>query len=134
MKKILKLAHPVMIDNKEVRELSYDPEKITSALYSEADTKRRIAAGTRNVAITPTAEFDFGLHPWVGMCAVIGENPRYSFEDLEKVRGTDMLELCNIGRGFLLKSEVSSPDASDEQSETTAELSTPQLPTSNDAE
>lgn len=119
MKKTLNLKHPIMIDNKEVSALDYDVEEITAALYSEADTKRRIAAGVRNVTATPSAEIEFGLHAYVGMAAVIAVNPGYSFEDLERVKGTDMLDLQDVGRRFLLRVEASGQNASGSASETT---------------
>lgn len=124
MKKTLNLKNPIMIDNKEVNELTYDVEEITAALYSEADTKRRIAAGVRNVTATPSAEIEFGLHAYVGMAAVIAVNPGYSFEDLERVKGTDMLDLQDIGRRFLLRVGASEQNASGNKSETTHEPTT----------
>lgn len=125
MKKTLELKHPIMIDNKEVTELTYDVEEITAALYSEADTKRRIAAGVRNVTATPSAEIEFGLHAYVGMAAVIAVNPNYAFEDLERVKGSDMLDLQDIGRRFLLRVEESGQKESGKQSATTPEPTTP---------
>lgn len=124
MKKTLKLANPIMVNNQQITELTYDTNEITGALFAEADIRRKVAAGTKNVAIVPAVEFDFGLHPYMGFAAVIAINPQFDFSDLERIHGIDMMKLMEIGRNFLLKSEESTPEPTDEQSETTAKLST----------
>ena len=62
MKSTLKLTNPIMINNEKVSELTYDTNEITAAMFSEAEARKKIAAGTKNVSITPTAEFDFSFH------------------------------------------------------------------------
>lgn len=124
MKNTLKLANPIMVNNQQVAELTYDTNEITGALFAEADIRRKVAAGTKNVAIVPAVEFDFGLHPYMGFAAVIAVNPQFDFSDLERIHGTDLIKLMEIGRNFLLKSEELTPEPTDEQSETTAKLST----------
>ena len=123
MKNTLKLANPIMVNNQQITELTYDTNEITGVLFAEADVRRKVAAGTKNVTIVPAAEFDFGLHPYVGFAAVIAINPQFDFSDLERIHGIDMIKLMEIGRNFLLKSEASPQGNSDEQSETTAKLS-----------
>lgn len=123
MKNTLKLANPIMVNNQQVTELTYDTNEITGALFAEADVRRKVAAGTKNVTIVPAVEFDFGLHPYVGFAAVIAVNPQFDFSDLERIHGIDMVKFMEVGRNFLLKSEGSHQENSDEQSETTAKLS-----------
>lgn len=134
MNGILKLENSILVDNKSVSEVSYDTNEITAALFAEADTKRRMAAGTKNVSIIPAVEFDFALHLYLGFAAIIAINPRYTFEDVARIHGADIIEVMGIGRNFILKSEASQQSSSDEQSETTAELSTQAQPTSNESE
>lgn len=124
MKKILKLSNPIMINNVQVAELAYDTNEITAALFSEAETRKKIAAGSRNVAIVPAAEFDFSLHLYLFFAAVVAVNPGYDFSDVERIHGKDVIEAMTIGRDFILGSEKSAESTSDEQSENTAELST----------
>lgn len=124
MKNTLKLANPIMVNNQQITELTYDTNEITGALFAEADIRRKVAAGTKNVAIVPAVEFDFGLHPYMGFAAVIAVNPQFDFSDLERIHGVDLMKLMEIGRNFLLNSEESTPEPTDEQSETTAKLST----------
>lgn len=124
MKGTIKLANPitVAINGKEsqVTELQYNTEEITGALFCEADAKRRIAAGTKNVAIAPAAEFDYGLHLYLGFAACIAAAPEIDFSDLERIHGADVVEFMSVGRNFILKSEDSAQNNSDEPTEATA--------------
>lgn len=128
------LHNPITINGKTVSELSYDTNEITAIQFAEADAKRKVAAGMKNVTITPAVEFDFGLHLYLGYAAVIAVNPDYDFSDLERIHGADIIEFMGVGRNFLLKSEGSQENSSDEQSETTPEPSTPALQTSKKSE
>ena len=119
MKGIIKLANPIPVNGKNVAELSYDTAEITGQLFCEADAKRRIAAGTKNVSIAPAAEFDYGLHLYLGFAACIAAAPEIDFTDLERIHGTDVVEIMAVGRNFILKSEDSVQNNSDEPTETT---------------
>ena len=130
-KQTMNLINPIMIDNNQVGELTYDSNEITATLFAEADARRKIAAGRKNVTIVPSAEFDYSLHLYLGFAAVIAVNPAYDFTDLERIHGRDVVEAMTIGRDFILASEKSKESSSDEQSETTHEPSTPQLPSSD---
>lgn len=134
MIKTITLTNPILIDGKTVSEITVNTDEITGMLYAEADTKKRIAAGTKNVAIVPAVEFDFGLHVYIGYAAAIAANPGYSFNDLERVKGADVISFAEVGRNFLLKSEDVESSNSDEQSETTAVHSTQAQLISNENE
>ena len=79
-------------------------------------------------------EFDFGLHIYIGYAAAIAANPRFTFEDLERVKGADVILFAEVGRNFLLKSEDAGSNDSDKQSETTVEHSTQAQPTLREEE
>lgn len=122
MKKELKLENPILIDNEKVESLTYDIEEITAALFATADVKKKRVAGLKNVSISIAVEFDYSLHLYMGMAAVIAVNPDYEFEDIERVKGRDVLELMEIGRSFFMKSAVDShQNSSEKESETTPE-------------
>lgn len=123
MKETLVLKHPIMINNEKVCELSYDTEEITPALFSEAEARKRIAAGNRNVTIIPAAEFDFSLHLYLFFAAVVAVNPQYDFADVERIHGADLREAMTIGRDFILGSGESKENKSEGQSATTPEPS-----------
>ncbi len=131
MKGVLKLRKPITVDGKSVSEVAYNTEEITGELFCEADSKRRIAAGSKNMTVVPTAEFDFAFHLYIGYAAVCAANPGMSFEDAERIGGSDALDVMDVGRAFILRSEDSAQSSSDERSETTAEPST-QAPLTSD--
>lgn len=133
MKNTLKLHNPINIDNKQVSELTYDTNEITATLYAEADAKRRIAAGVRNVSIAPAVEFEYGLHLYLGFAAIIAVNPDYDFSDMERIKGADIPEVQHIGRTFIMKSEDFESEPSDEPSETTPAPSTQASESSDDS-
>jgi len=120
MKGIIKLANPITVNGKTVAELQYNTEEITGALFCEADSKRRFAAGSNNVSIAPAAEFDYGLHLYLGFAACIAASTEIDFSDLERIHGKDIVEVMSVGRNFIMQSEESDQSTSDEPSETTA--------------
>lgn len=115
MKQELKLSNPILIDNQKVDKLTYDAEEITSALFTQADTKKKQAAGIKNISISPSVEFDFSLHLYMGFAAIIAVNPSYTFEDVERVKGRDIKPIMEIGRNFLLAAEEDSRQSSSEE-------------------
>lgn len=134
MKGIIKLKNPIKVNGEEVKEVSFDTEEITAALYAEADVRKRLDAGAKNLVIIPSVEFDFALHAYIGYAAAIAVNPQYAFADMERMHGTDMLSFAEVGRNFLMKSEDVEQSNSGEQSETMPESSTQALQTSNENE
>ena len=122
----LKLKNPIMIDGKEVAEVTYDTNEIDGILFATAESKRKAAAGMKNTTITPAAEFDFGLHLYLGFAAIVAVNPSYDFSDVERIKGHDVVEVMGIGRIFRLASDQEPPENdSDEHTETTPESTTP---------
>lgn len=129
-----KLHNPIVINGKSRESLAYDTNEITALLFTEAEAKRKAAAGLKNVTITPAVEFDFGLHLYLGFASIIAKNPECDFTDLERLHGTDLIDIMAVGRNFLLKSEDATPSNSDEPSETTPKPTTPQSQTLSESE
>ena len=131
----LKLKNPIMIDGKEVAEVTYDSNEIDGILFATAESKRKSAAGLKNASISPAAEFDFSLHLYLGFAAIIAVNPSYDFSDVERIKGHDVVEVMAIGRNFMLASEKEQqPSDSDELTETTQESTTQAPQTSKKSE
>ena len=121
----LKLKNPIMIDGKEVAEVTYDANEIDGILFATAESKRKAAAGLKNTSITPAAEFDFGLHLYLGFAAIVAVNPEYDFSDVERIKGHDVVDVMGIGRNFMLASGAEPQENdSDEHTETTPESTT----------
>lgn len=130
MKGTLKLKNPIMINGEKVTEVTHDSNEIDGILFATAESKRKAAAGMKNTTITPAAEFDFGLHLYLGFAAIVAVNPSYDFSDVERIKGHDVVEVMAIGRNFMLSSDQGQPGSdSDEPIETTPE-STTQAPQS----
>ena len=122
----LKLKNPIMINGEEVKEMTYDANEIDGILFATAEAKKKAAAGMKNMSISAAAEFDFALHLYLGMAAIVAVNPSYDFSDLERIKGHDVTEVMNIGRNFMLKSDEAAQESdSDEPIETTPESTTP---------
>ena len=131
----LALKNPIKIDGKEVKEVTYDSNEIDGILFATAESKRKTAAGMKNTSITPAAEFDFGLHLYLGFAAIVAVNPSYDFSDVERIKGRDVVEVMAIGRNFILTSEQGQQENdSGEPTETTPESTTQARPTSKEKE
>ena len=130
-KNTLTLKNPIMINGEKVSEMTYDTNEIDGVLFATAENKKKAAAGMKNMTITAAAEFDFGLHLYLGFAAIIAVNPSYDFSDMERIKGRDVVEVMQIGRNFMLASDKASPESdSDEHTETTPESTTQAQPTS----
>lgn len=110
MEKLI-LKNPILINGKEVKEMEYDANEINGILFATAEAKRKGAAGMKNTSITPAAEFDFGLHLYLGFAAIVAVNPEYDFSDLERMKGSDIVDVMGIGRNFMLKSEADAQES-----------------------
>ena len=119
----LTLVNPIKIDGKNVKQIKYDTNEITPVLFAEAET-RKANAGHGNGNRSGAMELDYPLHLYLGFAAVLAVNEGYTFEDLERVKGRDIIEISVIGRNFIMKSEGSEGETSDEQSETSPESTT----------
>ena len=133
--KTLKLKNPIMIDGQKVTEVTHDSNEIDGILFATAESKRKAAAGMKNTSISPAAEFDFGLHLYLGFAAIIAVNPSYDFSDVERIKGHDVVEVMAIGRNFILASEKGQQESdSGESTETMPESTTPARPSSKKSE
>lgn len=123
----IKLKNPILIDGKETKELSYDVEKITNEAFLNACSLSAAKNGTLGGEVL-LRENDNAMHFHLGVAAICAENPSIDQKDLERVMGMDNLKIANIGRVFIMGflSEASTEKDSEEPSETTQELSTPE--------
>lgn len=99
MEKTLRLRYPILIDGKQVKELSYDPEEITNDLFLAACMKSTISGNDMNAAAMK--EINNALHLQLGKAAIMAVNPSYDWGDLDRIKSFDLLDLCEIGRDFI---------------------------------
>ncbi|MEA4919315.1 MAG: early nodulin 20 (N-20) [Clostridiaceae bacterium] len=136
MKGTIKLTNPILIDNVETAELSYDTNEITAAMFVEADT-RKMAASTHKAGNTAgAAEIDYDLHIYLGFMSIVAVNPKIDVSDLERIHGSDVVSVMRLGRSFFStkSAAASSPDSSDASPEATREPSTPPSETSSESD
>ena len=128
------LNNPITINGKKVKKLTYDANEITPAMFAEADARKMAASGSKKGNLSGAVEIDYGLHLYLGFAAIIAANPEVDIADLERIKGTDVIQVMKIGRNFIISSAGSKENNSDEQSETTPELSTHQSQNSKEKE
>lgn len=97
---VITLKKPIMINGKEVKELSYNTDEITVGQFCEAEQYKFASSG--NKPVLTTYEFDSALHLYLGMMAIIAVNPHIDITDLERVKGYDMVNIARVGRNFIL--------------------------------
>lgn len=134
LKGTIVLRNPITINGKMVKELTYDANEITPAMFAEADARKMLASGAKSGNLSGAVELDYGLHLYLGFAAIIAVNPEIDFTDLERIKGPDVMQVMKVGRNFIISSAVSEEDSSDEQSEIMPELSTHQSQTSKEKE
>lgn len=101
----IKLRNGIKVDGKLIKELKYNIDKISMPLYTEADARASAELIRYNaMKNTATALSETYLN-YFGMAGVLCVEDRLSFEDLERITGTDIKKLGNIGRLFINASE-----------------------------
>lgn len=128
---IIKLRNPILINNKQVTELTYDSNEITPSGFAEAEYHKTRANGSKGAPSSAAVELDYAMHLYLGFAAIIAVNPGYDWADLERIKGADVMEVVKVGRNFIIDSvDASQDDTSENASETTPESTTPEQPDS----
>lgn len=123
-KNTLVLDNPIKINNEMVKELTYDPQEITAEHFSIACAKSSALEKSKTITLK-AKENDYSLHLYLGMMAIIAVNSHITVEDLERIKGFDVLSLTNIGTFFTLRKQAAVSEAtnSEKPSETTPDTS-----------
>ena len=129
MKETIKLRNPLLINGKEVTELTYDFNEIdcdgfTMAFsYASSKSFKANQMGKQSMSIM---EQDTNFHMYLGMQAIIAVNPEIDIADLERIKGYDLITIAGLGRNFTYgrSEEPSNQNSSDEPLEVTPESST----------
>lgn len=132
MDKII-LKNPIQINGKQVKELTYDVNEITPAGFAEAEYRKTRANGSKGAPSSAAVELDYSLHLYLGFAAIIAVNPEYDINDLERIKGTDVMEVMKAGRNFIIASAGKSTDEGSENASETMPESTTQAPQSSKA-
>lgn len=135
MKETLTLQEPILINGKEVSELTYNAKEITNDMFLQACAQSAELNKTKTLSLK-VRENDYALHLYLGYMAIIAVNPDIDITDLQRVKGFDLLQIADIGLLFILrKSGAHSEESnSEEQSANIAVLSSQVHENSNNAE
>ncbi len=121
MKGIIELSKAIKIDGADVKQLSFDTDKITVDLYLKAINK----AVTQGNGITgANIKIDAGAHLMLGLYSIVADNPSYDISDVERISGADLMKVVDIGAAFTLGRADQTEEQSEVPSEATAELFT----------
>lgn len=101
MVETIELRAPVLIDDVKVRELTYDVEQVSSEQFLEAETLAGNVAARMRTVSTKVVELDATFHYYLGVMAILAVNPDYSVEDIERIKGPDVLKVMKVGRNFM---------------------------------
>ena len=115
----IELRAPVLIDDEQVREITYDFDKISTDQFIEADVLASSAATNKGRLSAKIPELDTSFHYYLGIMAIIAVNPSYSVQDIERIKGSDIMKVVKIGRNFMTADVA---EAEDEGSEPIAGL------------
>lgn len=95
----LKLKNPIKINGKEVKELTYDVNEITVEAFIEAEM-RKFNAGTKKGVNAAAIEMDYSMHLQLGLAAIVAVNADIDYNDLNRLKGFDLIAVSRIGRSF----------------------------------
>ena len=116
MQESIELRTPVLIDGEHVQELTYDIDKITPEQFIEAEINAANVATSMRKVSAKIVELDAGFQYYLGVAAIIAENPEYAVEDIERIKGPDVLKVMKVGRNFM------TADAEEEEDEDSASI------------
>lgn len=102
MQEIIELRNPVLIDNEQVHVLTYDIDKVTPNQFIEAEILAANVATSMRKVSTKVVELDAGFHYYLGVMAIIADNPEYSVEDIGRITGPDVKSVMQVGRNFMI--------------------------------
>jgi len=116
MLETIELRSPVLIDGKRVRELTYDVDLVSSDQFIEAEILAANVATMLRKVSTKVVELDAGFQYYLGVMAILAVNPSYAIEDIERIKGPDVLKVMKVGRNFM------TADAEEDEDEDSASI------------
>ncbi len=99
----LKLKNPIKINGKEVKELTYDVNEITAEAFVEAET-RKFNASSKKGLNASAIEMDYSMHLELGFAAIVAVNPEIDYNDLNRLKGPDLIAVARVSRNFIMPS------------------------------
>ena len=101
MLETIELRKPVAIDGEQVSELSYDIDLITPDQFIEAEVRAAERATRLGKMQAKVVELDASFHYYLGVMAILAANPAYMVQDVDRIKGPDILKVMRVGRNFM---------------------------------
>ena len=98
---IIKLREPVMIDGAPVSEMRYDIDKISPEQFVQAEAYANRMVARMGFLSAKVPELDSGFHYYLGVMAIVAENPGWEVIDVERVSGPDIMKMVAVGSDFM---------------------------------
>lgn len=111
---IIKLSKPLLVNGKELNELPYDLENVTSDQFIKAESVAKSKATDFTFGV---AENDYAFHLELGFAAIMAADGSIDQSDLERITGRDLIEVMRVGRNFIGDSSESQDEATSESEE-----------------
>ena len=124
----IKLHRPLLVNGKELRELPYDLEAISTDQFIKAEN---IAKGKAGKFMFVMAESDYGFHLELGFAAIMAADPSIDETDLDRITGRDLMQVMGVGRNFIGDSSDSPEAQTSESEESDSEQPSESSPTSS---
>lgn len=129
MKDKIQLKKPIEVNGKSISTLEYDFEEITCELYAMASNyadSKTLRSNQQGRPAAAVMEQNVSFHMYLGMMAIIAVNPEIDITDLERIKGTDLVNITFLGRNFIAgrSAEHSAQSDSEKLSEVTPEPTT----------
>lgn len=117
MKTTLKLKNAIKVDGKEVKELQFDSDLFTLEELNRAN--KLLSKLQKDGMFIQETDPDYHLIVAKLVIEKTSKN-KISYEDMARVKGSDLFALARVGRDFLLESVEAVQENTDEELEPTA--------------
>lgn len=110
----IKLRRPLLVNGRELTELSCDLDAISSDQFIKAE---QVAKSKLDNLMVNVVEGDYGFHLELGFAAIMAADPSIDQSDLDRITGQDLIEIMRVGRNFIGDSSESQDEATSESEE-----------------
>lgn len=107
MKNEIGLKTPITVNGQSVRTLYYDFDCFDSDAFFRANDR---ALSKMKQGRAGAVELDYALHLCFAQEAVVIEMPELDINDLERMKGPDLLKLLAAGRDFFMSDSENPPE------------------------
>lgn len=124
----IELVRPLKVNGRDLTVLKCDMEAVTPEAFVRAEARANEKRNNEGAAAT-LLEVDYGFHLYLAFEGVKAADPSIDDSDLDRLRGTDLIRLMQVGRFFALGAGGGSPEEGSEGPSGSTAASTAAAPT-----